>query len=56
MNYKVSEHTEINKKFAVYEIASNGERCKIMAWCRDEKDANLIASMLNDRAACKDNT
>jgi hypothetical protein len=53
MNYKVQEHKTETKEFLIYQVASNGENCKIMAKCRDEKDANMISSMLNNQLSAK---
>ena len=54
MNYKVQENSTITKEYYIYMVASNGENCKIIAKCRDEKDANMIASMLNNSIAVKE--
>ena len=53
MKYKVQEYSPSTKEFIVYMVASNGELCKQVATCRDEKDANLICSMLNEKQAVK---
>lgn len=46
MKYKVQEHESNSKEFIVYMVASNGEVCKQIAVCKDEKDANLITQLL----------
>lgn len=55
MKYKVEKHEVKSTEFAVYELASNGEVCKRVAICREEKDANLISSLLNNTQAVKNN-
>lgn len=53
MKYKVQEHVENIKEFIIYQVAPNGEICKRIASCRDEKDANILVSLLNDKEAVK---
>lgn len=53
MKYKVQEREQKSKEYVVFMVAPNGENCKQVAICRDEKDANIICSMLNDKEACK---
>lgn len=53
MKYKVQEHEQVTKEYAVYMTAPNGEVCKRIASCREKKDAELIASMLNSAEAAK---
>ena len=51
MKYTVQEHSEVIKDFRVYEVALNGEICRRVALCTNEKDAYLIATMLGDQDA-----
>ena len=53
MAYKVQVHETKIKEFIIYETAPNGEVCRRVASCRDEKEANLLASMLNNKEAVK---
>ena len=49
--YKVQEHQERITEYLVYQVAPNGEVCKRICSCREKKDADLIATMLNDLSA-----
>lgn len=56
MKYKIEAHIRNEVEFIVYQIAPNGEVCRRIASCLDKKDAENIASLLNDREACKEPT
>ena len=47
MKYKVQLQETKETRFVIFMVASNGENCKRMASCADEKDANLLCSLLN---------
>lgn len=54
MHYKVQKVETKSEEFYIYMVAPNGENCKVFAKCKDEKDANMIASTMNNQMAIKE--